>query len=214
MGGHRSQLHACSTGQRLHCPDDPTCPYSTSDKSALLRHRQRKHGYRAKPTASKDRCMNATKNRISSSAKLDDPSDDGSSPSSPLEHVTESYCPCCSSMAFDQAYGANDKTDVWQYEDHASPQITTGMTKQTVESIERSPVEGHISSRFPVSFARTRLPHGNECHENGPLSLSASKHCRCRRRMSNLQSTPEIVAHSNSTGSNTVSRTRTGVKVK
>src|SRR6267154_1373323 len=101
MGGHRSQLHACSTGQRLHCPDDPTCPYSTSDKSALLRHRQRKHGYRAKSTASKNRCMNVTKNRMRSSEKLDNPSDDDSSPSSPLEHVTEPCCPCCSSMAFE-----------------------------------------------------------------------------------------------------------------
>ncbi|KAF8496471.1 hypothetical protein F5888DRAFT_1704073 [Russula emetica] len=206
------------TGERLHCPDNPTCPYFTSDKSALLRHRQRKHGYRAKPTASKDRCMNVSKNRISSSERLDDPSDDDSSPSSPLEHVTGSRCPCCSSMAFEssggQAYGANDETDIWQDDDHASPQSTTGtgiMTKQTVESIERSLFEGHVTSRFPVSFARTRLPHR---HENGALSLSVSKHFRCRRT-SNLQSSPEIVvAHSNSTGSNPVLRTHTGVKVK
>jgi hypothetical protein len=213
MGGHRSQLHACSTGQRLHCPDDPTCPYSTSDKSALLRHRQRKHGYRAKPTASKDRCMNVSKNRMSSSGRLDDPSDDDSSPSSPMEHVTDSCCSGCSSMAFEstgQAYGANDETDIWQDDDHASIQSTTGMTKQTVESNERSLVEGHVTSRFPVSFARTRLPHG---HQNGAPSLSASKHCRCCRT-SNLQSTPEIVVHSKSTGSNPVSRTHTGVKVK
>ena len=202
MGGHRSRLRACSTGQRLHCPDDPTCPYSTSDKSALLRHRQRKHAYRAKPTASKDRYMNGSKKRMRSSEKLDDPCDDDSSPSSPLEHVTGSCssCPCCSSTAFessDQAYGANDETDIWQDEDHASPRSTSGMTRQTVESIERSLVEGHVLSRFPVSFARTRLPQG---HENGALSRSTSKQCRCRTN--------------NCTRSNPVSRTCTGVKVK
>ena len=217
-GGHRSQLHACSTGQRLHCPDDPTCPYSTSDKSALLRHRQRKHGYQAKPTASKDRCTNVSKNRpgTSSSEKLDDPSDDDSSPtslSSPLEHVTEWCCPCSSSMAFEssgQAYhGASDETDIWHDgdHDHDSSQATVG-------SIEPSLVEGHVTSRFPVSFARTRLAHGQE---NRVPTLSASKkHCRCCT--SNLRSTPEmVVAHSNSAGSNPVSRTRrprTGVKGK
>lgn len=204
------------TGQRLHCPDDPTCPYSASDKSALLRHRQRKHAYQAKPTASKDRYMNASKNRISSSEKQDDPSDDDSSPTSPLEYVTESCCPCCSSMAFEssgQAYGpgAVDETDIWQDDDHAFPQATTDMTKQTVESIERSLVEGHVTSRFPVSFVRTRLPR---VHDNGALPLSASKHCRCCCRTSNLQSTPEIVAQSNSTGENPVPRASTGMKVK
>jgi len=161
--------------------------------------------------------MNVSKNlnRMSSTGKLDDPSDDDSSPSSPLEHATESCCPCCSSMAFEssgQAYGANDETDIWQDDDHASPQGTTGMTEHTFESIERSLVEGHVTSRFPVSFARTRLqvPHG---HEKGALSLSTLKRCRCRK--SSLQSTPQIVvAHSNSTGSNPVSRVRTGVKVK
>jgi hypothetical protein len=161
--------------------------------------------------------MNASKNRMSSSEKPDDPSDDDSSPtrSSPLEHVTESRCPCCSS------YGANDETDIWQDDHHAShDRATTGVTKQTVESIERSLVEGHVTSRFPVSFARTRLapaPAPGHGHENGAksLPLSASKHyCRCRT--SNLQSAPEIalVAHSNGTGSNPVSRTHTGVKVK
>jgi hypothetical protein len=71
-------------------------------------------------------------------------------------------------MAFEssgRAYGADDETDIWQDDDHASPQGTAGMTKQTVESIERSLVEGHVTSRFPVSFARTRLPHHG--HENG-----------------------------------------------
>jgi hypothetical protein len=109
--------------------------------------------------------MNVSKNKTE---KLDDPSDDDSSPSSPLEHVTASCCPRRSSMAFEssgRAYGADDETDIWQDDDHASPQGTAGMTKQTVESIERSLVEGHVTSRFPVSFARTRLPHHG--HENG-----------------------------------------------
>lgn len=218
MVATRSQLHAYSTGQRLRCPDDPTCPYSTSDKSALLRHRQRKHGYRAKPTASKDRCMNISRNSMGSSEKLDDPSDDDSSPSSPLEQATHPCCPCCSSVAFEssgQAYGANDETDIWHDDDHAPSQAITGTTNQTneesTESTEWSFVEGHVTSRFPVSFARTRLPraHGRE---RGALSPSASKHCRCCTP--NLQSTPAIVAHSNNTGSNPVSRTRAGVKVK
>ncbi len=207
-GGHRSRLHACSTGQRLHCPDDSTCPYSTSDKSALLRHRQRKHGYRAKPTASKVRYdMNVSKNRMRSSEILDDPSNDDSSPSAP----SDSRCPCYSptvSESSGQAYGANDETDIWQDDDHAS-QETTGMTKQTIESIRRSLVEGHVASRFPVSFARTRLPPRPE---NGALPASARKHCRCR--MSKLQSTPALVAQSNSIGSNPVPRIRTGVKIK
>jgi hypothetical protein len=201
-GVHRSHS-ACSTGQRLHCPDDSKCNYSSSDKSALLRHRQRKHGYQAKPTASKDRYMKITKNRMASSEKLNNTSIDSSS-SSPSEHVTNSSCPCCvPTVSSRQAYGAIDETDIWQG-DHASPQAT--MTKQPVESIERS-LEGHVTSRFPVSFARTRLLH---CPENGPLA--ASKHCRCHT--CTLRSIPALVAHSNSTESNPVPRTRRGVKVK
>ena len=194
---------ACSTGQRLHCPDDSKCDYSSSDKSALLRHRQRKHGYQAKPTASKDRHMTITKNRMASSGKPNNPSIDSSS-SSPSENVINSSCPCCApSVTSRQAYGAIDETDIWQG-DHASPQAT--MTKQPVGSIERS-LEGHVTSRFPVSFARTRLLHGPD---NGPLA--ASKHCRCHT--CTLRSIPALVAHPNSNGSNPVSRTRRGVKVK
>lgn len=156
--------------------------------------------------------MNLSKNRISSSEKLDDPSEDDSPPSLPLKHFTDSCCQCCPSMvseSSDQAYGADDETDIRQDDDHASPQATSGMTNQTDESIEWSLAEGHVTSRFPVSFARTRLPHG---HENGALLLSALKHCRCRT--SNLQSDPAIaLAHSNRTGPNPVSRTGTGLGV-
>jgi hypothetical protein len=138
--------------------------------------------------------MKDTKNRIGSwkNSSID------SSSSSPTEHVTDSCSPRCSPTVC----GANDdETDLWQ-DDHASPQATT-MTKQPVESVERS-VEGHVTSRFPVSFARTRLPHGPE---NG--ALTASKHCRCRT--CNLRSIP---AYLNSTGSSPESRTRRGVEAK
>ena len=204
-GDRRSHLHACSTGQRLRCPDDSTCHYSTSDKSALLRHRQRKHGYRTKPTASKDRyMMRVAKNGIDSSAKLDNASIDSSS-SSPLELATDWCGPCCSpAVSSHQARGAIDETDIWQ-DDHASPQET--MMIRPAESIEHL-LEGHDTSRFPVSFVRTRLLlHGPE---NG--EPSASK--RCRRRSCNTCSISTLVVYSDSTGSNTVSRTRRRVKVK
>jgi hypothetical protein len=170
---------ACSTGQRLHCPDDSTCPYTSFDKSALLRHRQRKHGYRAKLTASKDRCkMNVSKDRMSCSEKPDDPSGDDSTPSSPSEHVTDPCCSCCSptlSESSGEAPCATDETDIWQGDNHASPQqAITGITRQAVESIEWSLVEGHVTSRFPVSSVRTCLPNGLE---NG--ALPALKHYRC-----------------------------------
>ena len=201
-GDHRSHLHACSTGQRLHCPDDSTCLYSTSDKSALLRHRQRNHGYQAKPTASKDRYMNVTKKGIDFSARLDNESIVSSS-SSPLEHATNWSDPCCSStVSSRQAYGASDETNVW-HDDHASPQAT--MTKQPVESIEQL-LEGRVTSRFPTSFARTRLLHSPK---NG--TLSASKRCRCPS--CTFFSIPALVAYSNSTVSR-VPRTHRGVKVR
>ena len=203
-GDRRSHLHACSTGQRLRCPDDSTCHYSTSDKSALLRHRQRKHGYQAKPTASKDRyMMRVTKNGIDSSAKLGNASIDSSS-SSPVELATSWCGPRCSpEVSSRQAYGAIDETDIWE-DDHAPPQAT--MMIQPVESIEHL-LEGHDTSRFPVSFVRTRLLHGPE---NG--EPSASK--RCRRRSCNVCSISTLVVYSNGTGSNTVSRTHTRVKAK
>ena len=179
MAATRSQLHAYSTGQRLRCPDDPTCPYSTSDKSALLRHRQRKHGYRAKPTASKDKCMDISRNSMDSSEKLDDPSNDDSSPSSPLEKATHPCCPCCSSVAFEssgQAYSANDENDIWHDDDHAPSQAITGITNQTneesIESTEWSFVEGHVTSRFPVSFARTLLPRAQWARKGCTVTVS------------------------------------------
>jgi hypothetical protein len=143
--------------------------------------------------------MKVTKNRMGSSKN----SIIDSSSSPPSEHVTtDPCCPRCSSptVSSRQACGAiNDETDIWQG-DHAS----TIMTKQPVESIERS-LEGHVTSRFPVSFARTRLPHGPE---NG--ALTASRHCRCRT--CGLRSIP--VHFNSTTGSSPVSRTCREVKVK
>lgn len=149
--------------------------------------------------------MKVTKKGIDSSARLDNASIVSSS-SSPLEHATNWSGPCCSpTVSNRQSYGASDETNVW-HDDHASPQAT--MTKQPVESIERL-LEGHVTSRFPISFARTRLLHGPE---NGTLSLSASKRCRCRS--CTFFSIPALVAYSNGTVSNAAPRTHRGVKVR
>lgn len=196
---------ACSTGQRLRCPDDSTCNYATFDKSALLRHRQRRHGYQTKVTAAKDRCMKVTENRTArASRKLDNANIDNSS-SSPSEPVGDSRCPCLLPLTPDgrrrRTHGAIDERDIWQ-DDHAPPQET--VTEQPVESIEQSPDE-HVTSRFPVSFARTRLPHAPV---NG--APSASKH---RRRCTcNLHPNSALPPHANSTGSDAASRSHRGVK--
>ncbi|KAH9996695.1 hypothetical protein BJV74DRAFT_281831 [Russula compacta] len=194
------------TGQRLHCPDDSTCNYSTFDKSALLRHRQRKHGYQAKSTASKDRRIKVAKNRASSSGRPDNPSFDNSS-TSPSEPVTDSCCPCFSQSASKRcARGAIDERDIWQDDDHAPPQAAA-TTEQPFESIERS-LEEHVTSRFPVSFARTRLPCATV---NG--ALPASKHrrrCKCNLRSNN----PVPATYPEGTGTDIVSQSHKGAKVR
>ena len=197
---------ACSTGQRLHCADDLTCNYSTFDKSALLRHRQRKHGYQAKSTVSKDRRMKVAKNRASSSSRLDDPSFDNSL-TSPSEPVTDSCCPCFSQSASKRrARGAIDETDIWQDDDHAPPQ-GVATTKQPFESIEWS-LEEHVTSRFPVSFARTRLPRAAV---NGALPASEHRRrCICNLRSNN----PVPATYPDGTGTDTVSQSHKGAKVK
>jgi len=192
---------ACSTGQRLHCPDDSTCNYATFDKSALLRHRQRRHGYQTKPTASKDRCMKVTENRTGTTRKQDNPSIVNSS-TSPSEPVADSRCPCLSSSTLNRrTHGADDERDIWQ-EDLAPPQGT--VTEQAVEPIERSPDE-HVTSRFPVSFARTRLPHATV---NGASSASKPR----RRCTCNLRSNSVLAPYSN--GSDVTLRSHRGVKFK
>jgi hypothetical protein len=121
-----------------------------------------------------------------------------------LGHATNWCGPCwLPTVSSRQAYGAVDETNIWQ-DEHASPQAS--MSKQPVESIERL-LEGHVTSRFPISFARNRLLHGPE---NG--ALSASRRCRCRS--CNLFSIPALAAYSNCTVSNAVPRSHRGVKVR
>lgn len=194
---------ACSTGERLHCPDDSTCNYATFDKSALLRHRQRRHGYQTKPTASKDRCMKVAENRTSSTRKQDNPSIVKFS-TSPSEPVTDSRCPCLSSLTSNRrTHGADDERDVRQ-DNLAPPQET--VTEQAVEPVERSPDE-HVTSRFPVSFARTRLPHATV--NGAPSASKPRRRCTC-----NLRSNSVLAPYSNGAGSDAASRSHRGVKFK
>jgi hypothetical protein len=79
------------------------------------------------------------------------------------------------------------------------------VTEQPVELTELEPDE-YVTSRLPISFARTRLPHTPPI--NG--ALSASNHCR--RRVCNLRSNLVPAAHSNSTVSDVVPRSRRGAK--
>ncbi|KAI9509330.1 hypothetical protein F5148DRAFT_774254 [Russula earlei] len=186
------------TGQRLHCPDDSTCNYSTSDKSALLRHRQRKHGYQTKSTAAKDRHMKMTGNRR-------DKQDNQSIVDTPSASVTDSGCPCFLPLDSNrQASGAMDELDTWQDDDHTPTPAT--ITEQSVELIER-PLDGYGTSRFPVSFARTRLPR---VAINGAMTSSNHKHCR--RCTCNPPLTPMLGGRS--IRSDATSRSRNGVKVK
>jgi len=203
---------ACSTGQRLHCPDDATCNYSTSDKSALLRHRQRKHGYQTKAAAPKDRQVKVieTENREGQPGKLDNQSIDSLS-NKRSGPVTDRGCPCFSPLTPNRwTSGGVDESTTRQDGGHA-PQAT--ISERLVESIDSErPAEGHATSRFPVSFARTRLPHATV---NGGLSASDSKHCRrCTCDSRSSKSTPAQAAHSKTTGSDTASRSGRGVKVK
>jgi hypothetical protein len=204
LAGTHPLPFACSTGQRLQCPDDSTCNYATFDKSALLRHRQRRHGYQTKPTASKDRCMKVTEKRRGTTRKQDNPSIDRS-PNSHSEPVIDLPCPCPAASTSDRrAHKATDERDLWR-DDHDSPQET--VTEQPVEPIEESP-DGHVTSRFPVSFIRTRLPHAT-----GHGAPSASKHCR--RYTCNLRSNSVLATYSNSTrGPDTELQSHRGAKVK
>ncbi|KAI9465707.1 hypothetical protein BJY52DRAFT_481373 [Lactarius psammicola] len=134
------------TGQRLYCQDDPACNYFTFDKSALLRHRQRRHGYKTRSTAPKNRNAKkvpkkcgASEGGMDTSHKLDNRD----------SNVTE--CPCLSSSDC-RIDGTMDETHISQ-----GDRIPLGAVEQSVGSIDES-LEGHAKSRFPVSFARTHLP--------------------------------------------------------
>lgn len=136
------------TGQRLHCPDDPTCGYFTFDKSALLRHRQRRHGYKTRSTAPKNQNAKKVPRRCGASEggmgashkhKLDSRDSD----------VPE--CPCLSS--------SDCRVDGTIVEAHIprDDRVPLGPIEQPVGSIDES-LEGHVISRFPISFTRTHLP--------------------------------------------------------
>jgi len=205
--GRRSPLtFAYSTGQRLHCPDDSTCNYATFDKSALLRHRQRRHGYQTKPTASKDRCMKTAEKRRGTTRKPVNPSIDSSS-NSHLEPVTDLPCPCLSASTSNrQAHEATDERNIWQ-DDHDPPQET--VTEKPVEPIEQSP-DGHVTSRFPVSFARTRLPRATASAHGAPSASKHRRRCTC-----NLRSNSVLTTYSNSVGGpDTAARSHRAAKVK
>jgi hypothetical protein len=172
----------CSTGQRLRCPDDSACNYSTFDKSALLRHRQRRHGYQTKSTAPKDRCqrIQSAKRTGISSRELGNPSSvDSSSSSSPLSETAATKCPCpCPRSRLSPSSSSSNlnlRAEVGMEDDHVL---------QPVESIEQSTAEaeaeGHVISRFPVSFARTRL---------AAASLKHCRHCTCKLPTKPVRST-------------------------
>jgi hypothetical protein len=77
--------------------------------------------------------------------------------------------------------------------------------EQPVESVERS-TEGHVISRFPVSFARTRLPHVSANGSRTSGSIGNSKHCRHCTCDLNAPSNPAAAAaaaHFNSITSKT-----------
>ena len=144
-----------STGQRLRCPDDPTCNYFTFDKSALLRHRQRRHEYKTRSTAPKNRHAKkvpkkcgATDGDMDASHKLDSRNPD----------LTE--CPCLLSSDCRTA-GTMDETHISQ-----DNRVHVVAVEQPVGSTH-TPLEEHAITRFPTSFTRTHLP-------------AVSKHCpRC-----------------------------------
>jgi hypothetical protein len=146
--------------------------------------------------------MKVTENRTGSTRKQkqDNPSIVNSSPST-SEPVADSRCPCLSSSTPNRrTHDADDERVIWQ-EDLAPP-----LTEQAVEPIERSPDE-HVTSRFPVSFARTRLPHATE---NGSSSASKPR----RRCTCNLRSNSVLAPYSNGTGPDVTSRSHRGTKFK
>ena len=151
-----------STGQRLHCPDDSTCNYFTFDKSALLRHRQRRHGYKTRSTAPKNR--NATKVPRASEGGIGASHHQVDSRNS---DVTE--CPCLSSSDC-RVDGTIDEMHISQ-----DDRVPLGTVEQPIGSRDES-LERHAISRFPISFTRTHLPAVSVNRE----SSTHLKHCsRC-----------------------------------
>jgi hypothetical protein len=123
------------------------------------------------------------------------------------EPVVDTRCSCLPpSTSNRQTFGATDEREICQDDsnDRAPPLET--VTEQPVEPIER-PLDGHVTSRFPVSFTRTRLP--NAPVSNGP---SASKHCR--RCTCNLRSNSVLAPYPNRAVSDGPSQSHRGGKVK
>jgi len=142
--------------------------------------------------------------RAGPTRKSDNPSIVNSS-TSPSEPVVDSRCPCLSSSPSNRrTHGANDERDIWQDDDLAPPQEI--VTEQAVEPIERSPDE-HVTSRFPVSFARTRLPHATV--NGAPPASKLRRRCTC-----NLRSNLMLAPYSSGTGSDVAPRSHRGVKFK
>ena len=120
------------------------------------------------------------------------------------EPVADSRCLCLSSLASNlRTHGADDERDIWQ-DDYAPPQET--VTEQAVEPIEQSPDE-HVTSRFPVSFARTRLPY--PVVNGAPSASKPRRRCTC-----NLRSNSVLAPYTNGTGPDVASRSHRGVKFK
>ena len=146
--------------------------------------------------------MKVTENRVTT-RKPDNPSIVNSS-TSPSDPVVDSRCPCLSSsLSNRRTHGADDEREIWQ-ENLAPPQEI--VTEQAVEPIERSPDE-HVTSRFPVSFARTRLPHPTV--NGAPPASKPRRRCTC-----NLRPNSVLAPYSNGTGPDVASRSHRGVKFK
>ncbi|KAH9042492.1 hypothetical protein EDB85DRAFT_1068327 [Lactarius pseudohatsudake] len=157
------------TGQRLSCQDDPACNYFSFDKSALLRHRQRRHGYQTRTTAPKNRHVQIVPNKRGASE-----GGIGTSHKPDIRGAGVTECPCLSSPDR-RADGAADETT----------QDGRGEVKQPVGSNDDL-LEEHATSRFPISFTRTHPPavpanRGSSTHPPKHRSRCTSNGCSISR---------------------------------
>ncbi|KAH9006578.1 hypothetical protein EDB86DRAFT_749330 [Lactarius hatsudake] len=168
------------TGQRLHCQDDSACNYFTFDKSALLRHRQRKHGYQTRTTAPKNRHVQIVPNKRGASE-----GGIGASHHKPdIRGAGVTECPCLSSPDR-RADGAAEETHTAQ-----DGRVPLGEVEQLVGSNDDL-LKEHATSRFPISFTRTHPP---AVPANRGSSTHPPKHCsRCT---SNGRSISRPIPHS------------------
>lgn len=166
MSAWLNLLTHCSTGQRLHCLDDPTCNYFTFDKSALLRHRQRKHGYKTRSTASKNR--NATKEPRKCGASEGEMGASHHKLDSRNSDVAE--CPCLSSSdcRVDETHKSQDD------------RVPLVAVRQPIGSIDDS-LKGDAIYRFPTSFTRTHSP-AVSVNREPPVHPKHCSPCTCKGR--------------------------------